>query len=425
MAGDRAGVIQIARGTSRDIRVANRSEVMRHIIADATASRPQIAAQTGLSLATVAKLTAELLEAGLLVEVGFENSAVGRPRGLVSVNRSGVVVGVDVAETYVHVDLFDAALVRLSSVEEELHPAENHPEQVVGHIVSGVRAALDSAHVTRDRVLGVGISVPGQVDRSGGVSVFAPNWNWHDVPLRSMLAEGLAMPLYLDNPLRATVVAELWFGAGRGHEDVTVLNLGTGVGAGLAFGGSLYRGATNSAGEWGHTTLVMDGRPCHCGSRGCVETYVGAPGIMLHLRELDPDSPMLHPNDQTATIEALARGAAARDPVAAKVIAETARYLGVAIANVINLANPEVIVLSSWVAERLGAWLLTDVRAVLERHALGRPLAATEITLSRLIGDSVSLGVATLALEGFLAGVGVASASDARVALPPPGTPQR
>ncbi|GFJ94483.1 hypothetical protein Prum_081250 [Phytohabitans rumicis] len=185
-----------------------------------------------------------------------------------------------------------------------------------------------------------------------------------------------------------------------------MVNLGTGVGAGLAFGGALYRGATNSAGEWGHTTLVVDGRLCHCGSRGCVETYVGAPGIMQNLRDLAPNSPLLHTEDQTATIEALARGVAAGDPVAAKVVTETARYLGVAVADLINLVNPEVIVLSSWVAARLGDALLTEVRAVVARHALSRPLAATEITLCRIAGNPVSLGAATFALERFLAAIG-------------------
>jgi len=252
----------------------------------------------------------------------------------------------------------------------------------------------------------VGVSVPGQVDRDGGVSVFAPNWDWHDVPLRGLLAEQLSLPLYLDNPLRAAVVAELWFGAGRGRDNVAVLNLGTGTGAGLAFAGSLYRGATNSAGEWGHTTLVMDGRPCRCGSRGCVETYVGAPGIMQHLRDLDPSSPMLRAGDQTATIDALACGFEAGDPVAVKVIAETARYLAVAIANVINLVNPEVVVLSSWVATRLGEPLLAEVRPILGQYALSRPLAATEIAVSSLGGDPVVLGAATFALEGFLAAIG-------------------
>jgi predicted NBD/HSP70 family sugar kinase len=115
---------------------------------------------------------------------------------------------------------------------------------------------------------------------------------------------------------------------------------------------------------------------------------------------------MLHADDQTATIDALARGVEAGDPVAAKVVAETARYLGVAIANVINLVNPDVIVLSSWVATRLGPALLAEVRPVLLRHALGRPLAATEITVSRLGGDPVCLGAATFALEGFLAAMG-------------------
>lgn len=398
------------RRTSRDIRIANRFDVLRRIIAASPISRQKIAADTGLSLATVSNLVGELLELGLLTEVGYQDSGGGRPRGLVAVDPGGgVLIGVDVAETYVHVELFDPGLRALASVEETLHPEENRPEQVTAHIVSSVRAALDRAGVTSEQVLGAGVSVPGQVDREGGVSVFAPNWDWHDVPLRNLLAEALDFPLHLDNPLRACVVAELWFGAGRGRDDVVVVNLGTGVGAGLAFGGGLYRGATNSAGEWGHTTLVVDGRPCHCGNRGCVEAYVGAPGIMQNLRDLAPDSPLLHADDQTATIAALGRAAADGDPVAAKVVAETARYLGVAIAGLVNLVNPELIVLSSWVASHLGEPLLTEVRSVVARHALRRPLAATEITLCRIAGNPVSLGAATFALQGYLAAIGTAA----------------
>lgn len=399
------------RRTSRDIRVANRFEVLRHIVAaraeSRSVSRQQIAADTGLSLATAANLVGELLELGLLVEVGYQDSNGGRPRALVSINpEGGRLVGIDVAETYVHVEVFDPALTVLASVEEELHPEENRPEQVVRHIVSSFRAA----EVDPAQVLGVGVSVPGQVDSEGGVSVFAPNWNWHDVPLRSLLARELNLPLYLDNPLRACLVAELWFGAGRGRQDVVVVNLGTGVGAGLAFGGELYRGATNSAGEWGHTTLVVDGRLCHCGSRGCVETYVGAPGIMQNLRDMAPTSPMLHPDDQTATIAALARGVADGDPVAVKVVTETARYLGVAVADLINLVNPEVIVLSSWVAAQLGGPLLAEVQAVVDRHALRRPRAATDITLCGLAGNPVSLGAATFALKQYLRGLSAPAA---------------
>ena len=298
--------------TSRDIRSANRLTVVQQVVAAGTTSRQRLAADTGLSLGTVATLVGELTALGLLVEAGREDSGGGRPRGLVTANpHGGLLVGVDVAETYVHVDLFDTTLTRLAGAEETLHPLERRPHQVVRRIVSGVDTVLAG---TDARVLGVGVSVPGQVDREGGVSVFAPNWDWHDVPLRDLLADGLALPLHLDNPLRAAVLAELWAGAARGRDDVAVINLGTGVGAGLAFGGVLYRGGSNSAGEWGHTTLVLDGRLCRCGSRGCVEAYVGAPGIMQTLRDLAPTSPLLHPEDQTATLDALAAGLAPTIP---------------------------------------------------------------------------------------------------------------
>jgi predicted NBD/HSP70 family sugar kinase len=393
--------------TSRDIRTANRYRVLQHIIAESPVSRQQVAAATGLSLATVSTLVGELLTLGMLVEVGFEDSDGGRPRGLVSVHASGgALIGVDVAETYVHAELFDLAMNVLARTEQELSPGESSPAQAVARIAAAVAGVVEQAGLPGDQVLGVGISMPGQVDREGGVSVYSPNWDWRDVPLLGLLGDHIPYPLHLDNPLRACMVAELWFGAGRGRGDVVVVNLGTGAGAGLALGGLLHRGVTNSAGEWGHTTLVLNGRLCHCGNLGCVETYVGAPGIMQNLRELSPDSPLLHPGDQTATIEALAAAVAAGDPVAAKVIGETARYLGAAVADLVNLLNPEVIVLSSWVAARLGPSLLDAVRNAVARHALSRPLASAEIVLSPIPTNPVSLGAATFALEGSLASVG-------------------
>ncbi|WP_221351043.1 ROK family transcriptional regulator [Streptomyces beigongshangae] len=393
--------------TSRDIRTANRYGVLRQIIARSPVSRQELAAATGLSLATVATLVGELLDLGMLTEVGFEDSAGGRPRGLVGVNASGgALIGVDIAETYVRVELFDLALRVLARAGEDLRPGGSRPEQVVGHVVSAVGSVVTQAGAGGARVLGVGVSVPGQVDREAGVSEYAPNWDWHDVPLLALLAEHLAYPLYLDNPLRACAVAELWFGAARGRGDAVVVNLGTGVGAGLLLGGALHRGVGNSAGEWGHTTLVLDGRPCHCGNHGCVETYVGAPGIMLNLREASPGSALLHPEDQTATIDALARAVAARDPVATAVLRDTARYLGAAVADLVNLLNPEVVVLSSWVAAALGEPLLHEVREAVARYALKRPLAGTEIVLSPIPTDPVCLGAATFALEGALAPAG-------------------
>ncbi|MFR0356319.1 ROK family transcriptional regulator [Streptomyces sediminimaris] len=395
------------RGTSRDIRTANRYEVLRQIIARSPTSRQELAAATGLSLATVATLVGELLELRMITEVGFEDSAGGRPRGLVAVNASGgALIGVDIAETYVHVELFDLALNVLARAEEDVRPGESLPGQVVGHVAAAVGSVVAQAGIEGARVLGAGVSVPGQVDRATGFAEYAPNWNWHDVPLLDLLTEHIAYPLYLDNPLRASAVAELWFGAARGHGDAVVVNLGTGVGAGLVLGGALHRGVSNSAGEWGHTTIVLDGRLCRCGRNGCVEAYVGASGIMLTLRELSPDGPLLHTEDQTATVDALARGLRAGDPVAVKVVRDTVKYLGAGIADLVNLFNPEVVVLSSWVATALGDPLIAEVREAVARHALPRPMAATEIVLSPIPTDPVCLGAATFALEGALQSVG-------------------
>ncbi|WP_449349359.1 ROK family transcriptional regulator [Streptomyces shaanxiensis] len=405
--------------TSRDIRTANRYEVLRQIIAESPTSRQELAAATGLSLATVATLVGELLDLRMITEVGFEESAGGRPRGLVAVNASGgALIGVDIAETYVHVELFDLALNVLARAEEDVRPGESLPEQVVAHVAAAVGSVVAQAGIEGARVLGVGVSVPGQVDRATGISEYAPNWDWHDVPLLDLLSEYIAYPLYLDNPLRASAVAELWFGAARGSVNAVVVNLGTGVGAGLILGGALHRGVSNSAGEWGHNTIVLDGRLCRCGNHGCVESYVGAPGIMLNLRELSPDSELLHPGDQTATVAALARGMLTRDPVAVEVVRHTARYLGAAIAHLVNLFNPEVVVLASWVAAALGEPLVAEVREAVARHALPRPMAATEIVLSPIPTDPVCLGAATFALEGALQSVGQRSATKRTTPVP-------
>lgn len=400
------------RRTSREIRLANRFDVLRQVIASRRAvSRQEIVAATGLSLATVSTLVGELLDRGLLEEIGYEDSGGGRPRGLIAVaSGGGVLVGVDMAETQVHVQLFSPKLEVLA--ETRLPAGECRPDQVVRRIVSGVRSLLRQP----DPVLGVGVSVPGLVERNGTVATGTAPWDWHGVPLRRLLGEQLHLPVYLDNPLRASVAAELWSGAGRGRDDVVVLTLGTGVGAGLALGGSLR------VGEWGHTTLVLDGRPCHCGSRGCVEAYVGAPGVVQHLRELAPGSPLLRAGGQSTTVDAVGRAAAAGDPVAAKVIAETARYLGAAVAGLVKLVHPQVVVLGGWVAAKLGRALLEEVRAVVDQHTPRRPSSRAEIVLSchphpttpehtpqggsSIASNPVSLGAAALALEGFLANIG-------------------
>jgi glucokinase-like ROK family protein len=353
-------------------------------------------------------VAAELLAEGVLVEAGSEESEGGRPRTILAINPAyGSFVGIDVGETRIRIELFDLALRSLRTITQPLGVEDYRPAGVVRRIVAGLDAVLADAAIPPAAVLGVGIGVPGVVERTGGVLVHAPSWGWRAVPLTAMLGEQIDLPIVLDNGAKAMAQAEMWFGAGRGADDLVAVLIGTGIGAGIVAKGVLYRGATNGAGEWGHTTLALDGRLCRCGSHGCLEAYAGAAGIIASLREVAPRSPLLGADhDQEGTITALAAAAARDDPIAARVLGDTAHYLGAGVANLINLVNPQCIVLGGWVGQQLGPYILPRLREVVARYALEQPLGATTIVLGQVRPDAVAMGAATLALDVFLTEVG-------------------
>ncbi len=403
-----AAEASLRRQTSRDLRHASRFAVLRGIYTLRTPTRQELSALTGLSFATVSTVVTELLRVGMIVEAGRENSNGGRPRARLRASpRRGVLLGVDVAETYVHVDAYDTALRRLSRHEHQI-TERSEPPYVIAEIAGCVQEAI-VAHSRRE-ILGVGVSMPGQVEPVSGVSVFAPNWNWADVPVRELLLERLPVPVNVDNPLKATTVAELWFGHGREVYDLVTINLGTGVGAGLAIGGELVRGVTNNAGEWGHTTLVMDGRLCRCGRRGCVEAYVGVPGLMAMFETEYPDHPYSH-DGQRGFVEHVRSGLETGAPEAAWLIRQMAHHLGAALANLVNLVNPERLVLTSWTVAALGPWLLEPTRERMLSESISGSAAAARLVVTQIEENPVSLGMATLALEQFLEQIGLPSRS--------------
>lgn len=392
----------------RDLRWTNRSTLLRALYFGGPASRLELSQSTGLSTATITNVVAELLAEGSVSEAGTEESQGGRPRTILTINAEhGYFVGVDVGETHIYVELFDLLMQTRGSVTHTLEPHEHQPDQVVRHIVAGFETVLDNAAISADAVIGIGIGVPGIVERTEQVLVHAPSIGWRDVPLVAMLKEHKTLPpLFVDNGAKAMSQAEMWFGAGHGVEHLAVVLVGTGIGAGIIANGSLYRGATNSAGEWGHTTLQIGGRLCRCGSRGCLEAYAGASGILECLREAAPDHPILAIVDEEQAIAALVDAYKAGDTIARDVLSLTARYLGAGIANIINLFNPQLIVLGGWVGMQIGPLILPEIRVVVESYALQVPLSATRIDMCQLGQDAVTQGSATLVLDQFLAAAG-------------------
>lgn len=393
--------------TTRDIREANRLQVLHHLLLRKTSTRQELSQLTGLSNATVANLVAGMIEEGLVVEAGTAASQGGRPTAILAVNSSaGACVGVDVAETYIWFGLYDLTLERLAEREIELPASRKEPEEIVNMIVSGLNVLLMQAGLPLEQLVGIGISIPGPFEHSTGVSVFAPSWGWRDVPLQAMLKRELDLPLYMDNPLKFNALAEAWFGAGKDAETMAAVVLGTGVGVGLVINGQLFRGASNTAGEWGHSIIVAGGRPCRCGNQGCLEAYVGAPGIVQTLSEIDPTSPLLVTGDETRTITAIAAAAEQGDPVVRAVVHQTAVYLSAGLASLINILNPERVILGSWVARLLGPAMFPELLEWVERQALAQPYKSVQFSLSKMTRNPVSLGAATLVLEEFLASAG-------------------
>ncbi|MFJ1990776.1 ROK family transcriptional regulator [Streptomyces asiaticus] len=422
---------QMNRRTVRDLRRGNRSTLLRQLYFQGPVSRQELGTLTGLSSGSVSNVVGELLADELVEEAGSVESDGGRPRTLLRVTPGGGhLIGVDVGETHVRVELFDLALTELARWEHPLTPGglERDPEPVVGHILTGLNAVVDKSGASPEAVIGVGVGVPGVVEQGDEVLVHGPTAGRDAVPLERLLRTGTELPLFIDNGATAQGQAEMWFGAGRGADNAVIALIGSGVGAAIVTAGLPYRGATSSAGEWGHTVVQVGGRACRCGAVGCLEAYVGAQAVLDRYghgargagkggadgaggggeggldgaAEGGAGGADGAGEDQQAAFAAIV-GAAGSEARAREVLEETAAYLGAGIADLINLFNPERIILGGWAGLLLGGRVLPRIRAATASYALRRPYAQTEIGLAELGPDAVALGAATLPLAHFLA----------------------
>ena len=388
--------------TARDLRRTNRSAILRELLFAGESTRQALAGRTGLSAATVGLVIADLLDEGLVHEVGTQESNGGRPRTLVRMAPDrGVTIGVDIGERGVRVEAFDLAWQRRADVFVDAGPDVPDPAAVVASIVEAVDAVLDAARIGSAQLLGVGVSVPGVVERGDDSVVHAVAFGWDDVPLGRLLRDAIDAPVVVDNGAKTMGQAEMWFGAGRGAEDAVIALLGIGVGAAVFTDGRLYRGSQSSAGEWGHAPIVVGGEACRCGSQGCLEAYVGELTLLRRWAALDPESSAAAGRD-TDRLDALF--AAAVDEGAARQVVEgMGEHLGAGLATLINLFNPQRIVLAGSVGLRLTPTILDMIRSRAGRYSLRQPFESVEIVQGQLGHDAVALGAATLVVDGLLA----------------------
>ncbi len=388
--------------TVRDLRRSNRSRVLWEVFLHGPLTRQEVGALAGLSLATVSNLVAALEAEGIVAEVGLEDSNGGRPRGLLQVNPEyGFVIGVDVGENAVLVELFDFGLASRARHMSVTDVSVLDPQDVVAHIGTGVEAVLAESGVGAGAVLGVGVAVPGMVEDGVDAVVHGQSIGWRGVPLEAMVADRTGLAVLVDNGAKALGQAERWFGAARGAEESVIVLLGVGVGACVVTGGEMYRGAAGSAGEWGHTTAVAGGRQCRCGAAGCLEAYIGAGAIADRYAQLKRRTSG-GPGGLEAQISAIIE-ARASDRAAAQVLEETVGYLGAGIADLVNLLNPQRVVVGGWLGQALAGPLLAQIRDAAARRALRLPFSRVQIVPADLGADAVALGGATLPIARQLA----------------------
>jgi glucokinase len=288
--------------------------------------------------------------------------------------------------------------------------ADGVVDRIVEAVEEVITTTMSETGCSRDDFLGVGIGAPGPLDRERGVVVIAPNLGWRDFPLRDRITGRLGLPATLDNDANCATLGEWWCGAAKGGRNVIGLTIGTGIGGGLILDGALYHGSSDVAGEIGHTTIDSTGRRCKCGNYGCLEAYASGPAIAERAREaLAGDEASILPKMVDGDLKAITaqtvyEAAKRGDETAREVVRDTARFLGAGLANLLNIFNPDTVVLAGGVTFA-GDALFEPLRAEVKRRAFKPAVDACRIVPGTLSGSAGVVGAVATFKAQALGGV--------------------
>jgi glucokinase len=313
------------------------------------------------------------------------------------------IIGVDIGGTNIVVGAVpfegaDAVAVMTLPTEPE-RGADAVVSRVVDMVGATIAQLQKETGATREQILGVGMGAPGPLNRETGVVIHTPNLGWRNFPLRDLVSERLGFAATLDNDANCATFGEWWMGAGKPYDSLVGITLGTGIGGGLVINGEMIHGASDAAGELGHMTIDFTGRKCKCGNYGCLEAYCSGPNIAARAREgieagfESRITELVGGNLDRITAATVYEAAVLDDPFANEVVAETARILGAGIANLINLLNPQAIVIAGGVT-RAGEHLFGPLRSEVRRRAFRTAAEACAILPAALSDTAGVVGAA-------------------------------
>jgi len=381
------------------LRARNRRRVVEVLRRQGRISQADIARATGLSRSTISTLVLELRTAGLVTE--FEDGRKdamparrsapgGRPAVLLGLDDSaGTAVGIDFGHSHVRVGIANLSHQVTAERDREFQ-VDNDAAGALDAAAAMVDEVLADARVGRDRVIGVGMGIPGPIDRrTGTIGSASILPGWVGLAPAEEMARRLELMVEIDNDANVGALAEVYWGAGRGCSEVTYIKASTGIGAGIVISGQLHRGAVGTAGEIGHTTVDEQGPLCRCGSRGCLETVAGGAAVVEQVRST---------RSKDLTLGRVLELAAAGDPACRRAIADAGRQIGVSMAAVCNILNPELIVVGGHLSEA-GDMLLGPLRESLRRYAVRAAVESVAVVQGVLGERAEMLGALALVLQ--------------------------
>jgi glucokinase-like ROK family protein len=376
------------------IRAINRSHVLNAIKTYGPIGRAEIARRTSLSPATVTSISAKLISQDLVLEKSAGDSSGGRPPILLIINpQGGYVVGIKLTETQAVCALTDleASVIAKSSMSLSGHD----PAQVVDDLARMVVTFIRQQRISKKQLLGVGVGLAGIVDAENGILRQSPIYGWGNVPLRDMLQGKLNVPVYIENDVNTLTLTERWFGHGQGIDNFLTVTVGRGVGLGIVVNGEFYRGQNGGAGELGHTTIDPDGPLCACGKHGCLETYVGDPGLIRAAQESAARGEL---STSVHDIDELLELAQSGDPAVLQIFSRAGRLLGLGIANLVNLFNPKKMIISGE-GTRAGEFLFGPMKESVQQNTMPGLFDPATVQIAPWGDDAWARGAAGLVLR--------------------------
>jgi glucokinase-like ROK family protein len=378
-------------------------------------SRTHLVELSGLNKSTVGNLIAQLQTWGFVKESGVSDPRPGRPATLIEIDPDGGrLIGAEIGVDFVPVALTDlkANVVwrqEIKTAENGRSPVPPPQDRVLEQAEDLVQEAISRAAACKCRLFGIGLGVPGLVDRVTGTLLFAPNLRWRHVPLRDMWAQRFGVPVVVENEAKAAAVAEQTWGEAKQADNFLYLSASVGLGGAVVIDGRLLRGMGGNAGAVGHMTIEPDGPQCNCGNRGCWETLIGPRAILQRVREeaAAGHTPGLLALDEVGgqanaiRMEHILRSAVRGEPAVLEVFAEVGRYLGIGVANLINAFNPSLVVLGG-VLGLAGPFILPRTQEEVYTRALATVREGVRITLSAFKLDACVMGGAALILRAIL-----------------------